>query len=285
MGQVRVERQWLCLLYFWCSCVLNCVSSLLMTCSVSWPKFAPSWYTLKKILNTGQSLHVGMWGLTCCTQCTTPWSSPSSRRWDTGWHTGVIGHSNNLTSEWLEICSSTHLQSIFGDQFLQPRECADLGGYNADPSHGEVRGYLCLVDQWVTCEDGEDRGMVRLQLFTQCSPDYSPTGPKFPVKGVCVEVFWQEFQEWYPATVKRWSSEKKSWVLKWVAPFMKMFQCGMALFVILWQWNFSWKSLMLWTLYVTYVIAVGSSNSSVFSSSHLYGVHWLADIHHACVAV
>ena len=63
--------------------------------------------------------------------------------------------------------------------------------------------------------DGDGKQIAMLETHTPCSPDYSPSGCKFPVKGLRVSVFWEEFQEWYPATVLRWSGNKKTWVMKY----------------------------------------------------------------------
>lgn len=43
-----------------------------------------------------------------------------------------------------EIRKHRHLEEIFGEEFLRPKEREDLVPYNPDPSEGEVVGFLCF---------------------------------------------------------------------------------------------------------------------------------------------
>jgi len=149
-----------------------------------------------------------------------------------------------------EVNKVHQLENIFGDLVMKPRERADLGGYNTDPTAGEIVGFLCLVDlsqrvtfsvsnlfnlnaRWETVMEGEGQGGAILNSYTDCSRDYDPDGPKFPIKGLRVAVFWQEYQEWYTAKVKRWSNEKHAWVLAYDVLKDTVYED-----VPVWKWKF-----------------------------------------------
>jgi len=156
-----------------------------------------------------------------------------------------------------EITNMDNLQAIFGEMAVCPREREDLGGYNTDPTEGEIVGFLCLLDlsekftfsydvvrqmlkitfvyktyRWVA-EEGEDGGSLQLILFSNGDNQYHPNGPKFLVKGLQVSIFWEEFQQWYSARVKRWSKAKSTWVLKY-----DCLQDTVYKDVPVWKWQF-----------------------------------------------
>jgi len=130
-----------------------------------------------------------------------------------------------------EISKIKDLQAIFGEELLRPRECDDLEPYNPDPSMGEVVGFMCFLDpsNFTLSYDPErqflkitfsyktywwknEEGRARLEPYN--CPDHMDT-PNFPAKGLRVRVFWQRYEEWYPAMVKRWSTANNSWVLQY----------------------------------------------------------------------
>jgi len=130
-----------------------------------------------------------------------------------------------------EISKIPHIHSIFGAKMLLPCERVDLDPYNTDPTLGKISGFLCFVDpthfkfsynpeeqvlkvsftyktyRWVN-----EQGAATLRAFHHGD---HPNGPNFPAKGLRVSIFWQEFQEWYPATVKRWCPIRNAWVLQY----------------------------------------------------------------------
>lgn len=87
--------------------------------------------------------------------------------------------------------------------------------------------------RWQTVKEGNEQGSSILTAFTNCTQNYHPNGPLFPVKGLRVAVFWDEFQEWYNARVKRWSKSKNMWVLQY-----DVFRDSVYEDVPVWKWRF-----------------------------------------------
>jgi hypothetical protein len=67
-----------------------------------------------------------------------------------------------------------------------------------------------LIYRWVSRQ-----GIRNLVLQNGEDSNYGPLSPGFPVVGQRVKVFWSNYNEWFAATVQRWSSHKKQWVLKY----------------------------------------------------------------------
>jgi len=122
---------------------------------------------------------------------------------------------------------------LFGDEFVSPLQIPDISGYNSNQSKGVLCGFLHFLNYSKPFKFSFDHNSQRLKFtfsyiayclvneekklcpWTGDEEDIGVTTPNFPMKGHWVRVFWENLGSWHLATVKRWSSNEKKWVLKY----------------------------------------------------------------------
>jgi len=134
-----------------------------------------------------------------------------------------------------DVNTISDLRNIFGDLFVGPLTCAEIGGYNDDLTKGELCGHMLFLDyekgfklsynhdkqrlkfvfDYIVYRWNEENGRRVLDPQNRNASEVGVDTKGFPVEGLRVKVFWVLWQSWHVATVHRWSINQGKWVLKY----------------------------------------------------------------------